>query len=232
MADIHGSVRRPVRGGARCAGAEPGLGRGTGRVARPGHRRGHRHRHVGRLPRPGPHGPVVAGHHHQRLVHDQDGDQPGRADAGRPGRAGRRRPGREVLARVRRERQAGRPGPPRHVARLRGFRARPARRRGGPVRLGPVHLPVGGPGAVVGAGHRVGLPRAELRPPGRRDRAADQRQVAQAVRGRGDRRSAGRRFPDRRRGKRLGPDRGRGPAAAAAVRLGGARTRTAWRSRR
>ena len=32
---------------------------------------------------------------------DQDGDQPGRADAGRPGRAGRRRPGREVLAGVR-----------------------------------------------------------------------------------------------------------------------------------
>ena len=36
-------------------------------------------------PRPGPHGPVVRGHHHQRLVLDQDGDQPGRADAGRPG---------------------------------------------------------------------------------------------------------------------------------------------------
>ena len=70
-----------------------------------------------------------------------------------------------------------------------------------------------------------------LRAPGRRGGAADQRQDAEAVRGRGDRRAAGRRFPDRRRGKRLGADRRRGPAAAAAVRLCGARTWPARRSR-
>ena len=50
----------------------------------------------------------------------------------------------------------------------------------------------------------------------------DQRQAAQAVRRRGDRRAAGRGLPDRRGGKRLGPDRPRGPAAAAADRPGGA----------
>ena len=43
----------------------------------------------------------------------------------------------------------------------------------------------------MGAGHRVGLPRAQLRAPDRRGGAADQRQVAQAVRGRGDRRPLG-----------------------------------------
>ena len=39
-------------------------------------------------------------------------------------------------------------------------------------------VPDGGPGAVVGAGHRVGLSRAQLRAPGRRAGAADQRQAA------------------------------------------------------
>ena len=39
---------------------------------------------------------------------------------------------------------------------------------GGPLRLGPGHLPDGGPGSVVGAGHRLGLPRAQLRAPDRR----------------------------------------------------------------
>ena len=80
-----------------------------------------------------------------------------------------------------------------------------------------------GPGAVVGAGHRVGLSRAQLRAPGRRTGAADQRHAAEAVRRRGDRRAARRRFPDRRRRRRLGADRRRGPAAAAAVRPGSAR---------
>ena len=137
--------------------------------------------------------------------------------------------GREVLARVRRQRQAGRPGPAPPVARLRGLRAGPAGRGRGPLRLGAGHLPDGGPGAVVGAGHRVGLPRAQLRAPGRRGRAADQRQAAQAVRGRGDRRAAGRGLPDRRGGKRLGPDRRRGPAAAAADSTW---RRSAWTARR
>ena len=95
-----------------------------------------------------------------------------------------------------------------------------------------VHLPDGGPGSLVGTGYRVGLPRAQLRAPGRRGGTPDQRPDAEAVRGRGDRRAAGRRFPDRRRGKRLGPDRRRGPAAPAAVRLRGDRHWTARRSRR
>ena len=99
----------------------------------------------------------------------------------------------------------------------------PARRRRGPLRLGAVHLPAGRPGAVVGAGHRVGLPRPQLRAPHRRGGPADHRQAAQAVRRRGDRRPARRGLPDRRGGKRLGPDRRRDPAAAAADRPGGPR---------
>ena len=48
------------------------------------------------------------------------------------------------------------------------FRSRPACRRRGPLRLGQVHRPLRGPGAVVGARHRIGLPRAQFRAPDRR----------------------------------------------------------------
>ncbi len=41
---------------------------------------------------------VGAGHDHQRLVDDQDSDEPGGPDAGRPRRARRRRARRPVLA--------------------------------------------------------------------------------------------------------------------------------------
>ena len=163
--------------------------------------------------------PVGRAHDHQRLVLHQDRDQPGRADAGRPGRARRGRAGREVLARVRRQRQGGRPGPARHVARLRGVRPGPAGRRRGPLRLGAVHLPDGRPGALVGAGHRVGLPRAQLRAPGRRDRRRISGKtlkefVAEEIAGPlgADFQIAG--------GKRLGPGRPGGPAAAAPDRPG------------
>ena len=129
-------------------------------------------------------------------------------------------------------RQAGRPGPASlsHASGVSGL-DQPAV-VGGSLRLGGVHLPDGGPGSLVGTGYRVGLPRAQLRAPGRRGGPPDQRPDAEAVRGRGDRRAAGRRFPDRRRGKRLGPDRRRGPAAPAAVRPRGDRHWTARRSRR
>ena len=71
----------------------------------------------------------------------------------------------------------------------------------------PSTEPAGRAGAVVGAGHGVGLPRAQPGPPRRRGDPADHRQDAQAVRRRGDRRPAGRRLPDRRARGRLGPDR-------------------------
>ena len=45
----------------------------------------------------------------------------------------------------------------------------------GPVRLGQVDRPAGRPGALVGAGHGLGLPRAELRPPDRRSDPAHHR---------------------------------------------------------
>src|SRR5215813_9947272 len=72
-----------------------------------------------------------------------------------------------ILAGVRRRWQGRRSGPPRDVALLGGFRAGAPGRRGRSLRLAGGDVPDGGPGAVVGAGHRVGLPRAQLRALGR-----------------------------------------------------------------
>ena len=67
----------------------------------------------------------------------------------------------------------------------------------GHVRLGVLDRAAGPAAALVGAGHGVGVPRQQPGTPGRRGDPADHRQDVQAVRGRGDRRAAGRRFPDR-----------------------------------
>ncbi len=45
-----------------------------------------------------------------------------------------------------------------HIGRALGVDRPPRARR--PGRLGEVHVPAGRPGAVVGAGHRIGVPRA------------------------------------------------------------------------
>ena len=66
----------------------------------------------------------------------------------------------------------------------------PAGRDRGPVRLGEVDRRARRPGAVVGAGHGVGLPRPQPGPPGRRGRAPGHRPVARA-------RSSPRRSPAR-----------------------------------
>ena len=58
--------------------------------------------------------------------------------------------------------------------------------------------------AVVGAGHGVGLPRAQPGAPRRRGDPADHRADVQAVRRRGDRRPARRGLPDRRRARPTG----------------------------
>ena len=179
----HGArkLRRPVRA------ADPGPGgatrvrrRGRG-VDRGGGRRRDGGRRVGRGRRSGDAGPVGAGHDHQRLVDDQDDDQPLRADARRPRRAGRQREGRALLARVRGQRQAGHRGPPRARPHVRCVGMGSASHVAGHLRLGRRDRQARRPGAVVGAGHRVGLPRAQPGPSGRRDRAPDQRGLARHV---------------------------------------------------
>ena len=112
-------------------------------------------------------------HHHQRLVEHQDRDEPGRADGGRSRPARPRRDCRDVLAEVRGQREARRPGSTPAVAHLRRLRLAGADHDRGPLRLGQVHLSARGPGAVVGAGDRVGLSRAQLRAPDRRADSQD-----------------------------------------------------------
>ena len=114
---------------------------------------------------------VGAGHDHQRVVDHQDGDQPRRAHAHRPRRGRCLRPGGRLLARVRRQRQGGDRGPPHPQPHLRSLGLGRAVRGRGHVRLDVVDRAAGRPGAVVGARHRVRLPRQQPGPPGRRDRA-------------------------------------------------------------
>ena len=80
-------------------------------------------------------------------------------------------------------------------------------------------------GAVVGARHRVGLPRAQPGAPGRRGHPADHRAEAGRVLREGGRRSAGRRLPHRSRPQRVPPGVQRRAAAPVAHRPGHARPR-------
>ena len=119
--------------------------------------------------------PWQRGHDHQRLVDDQDDDGALRPAPRRPRRARPPRPGGEVLARVQGRRQGARRRPPPARAHRRAVGVAGADRARRPLRLGAVHLPAGGPGAVVGAGHGIGLPRHHPGLPRRRGRAPGQR---------------------------------------------------------
>ena len=79
-------------------------------------------RPVGRHARRRGHHPVGGGHDHQRVLHHEDDELPLAAGAGQPGPRRRRRAGRPLLARVRAERQGGRPRPPPAVAHRRPAR--------------------------------------------------------------------------------------------------------------
>ena len=152
--------------------------RGVGRRL-PARRAGRRH--LGRLGRRREDAALGARHHHQRLVDHQDDDVPVRAHAARPRRARLPRPRGHLLARVRRQRQGARRGAPRHGPHRRPLglgRALAGRAAG---RLGPVHEPARRPGAVVGARHRLGLPRRDAGLPHRRDRPAHHRRDDRSV---------------------------------------------------
>ncbi len=69
----------------------------------------------------------------------------------------------------------------------------------GHVRLGQVDSGAGRAGTVVGTGHRIGLPRADLRSPDRRGVTPGHRKDVEGLRPRRDRHPAWRRLPDRRR---------------------------------
>ena len=80
----------------------------------------------------------------------------------------------------------------------RASRAGPAHHDRGPVRLGQIDRPAGRPGALVGAGDGLRLPRAELRPPDRRSDPAHHRHARSAVLCRRHCGAARRRLPHRR----------------------------------
>ena len=165
--------------------------------------------------------PWTRGHDHQRLVDHQDGHEPGRADAGRPRRSwtstprspGTGRSSRPAASRTSRSGTCSRTPRASPAGTSRSVTEDMYDWEKSTSQLA-AQAPWWEPGTASGyhalnQGHLVG----EIDPP-------DHRQVAQAVRRRGDRRAAGRRLPDRRGRARLGPDRRRRPAAAAAVRHG------------
>ena len=139
-------------------------------------------------------------------------------DARRPGRDRPPRARRAVLAGVRRERQGGDRGPPPaqpHVRAVRVGHAAAVDR--GHLRLGADVRAARRAGAVVGAGHRVRLPRADRGLPRRRgDPPCDGRLDGHVLPDR-DRRAARRRLPHRDACGRRRPGR-RGDPALRAVR--------------
>ena len=125
--------------------------------------------------------PWTERHNRQRVLRQQDGDQPGRADAGRsrPARPRSRRSrstGRSSRRTARRRREVrhllshtvGLPAwePPFSLADAHGYRG--------------LDRAAGGPGAVVGAGHARFLPRQHFRPSERRTGAPRHGQDARA----------------------------------------------------
>ncbi len=171
-------------------------------------------RHLGRPRRRGQDRPVGRGHDRQRLVEHQDRDEPGRADAGRSRSARPRRAGRHVLAGVRRQRQAGRQGAPPAVAHLRrrGLAGTDDHRRS--LRLGEGDVAAGRPGAVVGAGHRVGLSGTQFRLSDRRAGSPHRREVVEGLRPRRHRAPTRRGLPDSAPARGRWPDRGADSSAA------------------
>ena len=115
----------------------------------------------GGLPRRGADDALDAGHHRQRLVDDEDGALAGGADAGGARRSRRLRAGGQLLAGVLGEGEEGCRGAAPDVAHVGRLRLGPAVLDAGHVRLGDVHRAAGAAAAVVGAGHRVGLPRQQ-----------------------------------------------------------------------
>ena len=87
----------------------------------------------------------------------------------------------------------------------------------GPLRLGEGDVAARRPGAVVGAGHGVGLPRRDPGLPRGRGRAPGDRADDRRVRRQGDHRPARRRLPHRHGRRARRPGRPRHPAERAAV---------------
>ena len=108
-----------------------------------------------------------------------------------------------------------------HTAGLAGLVRADAGR--GPLRLGARHVAPRRPGAVVGAGHGVGLPRHHAGLPRRRGRAPHRRRHRRRVLRQGARRPARRRLPHRHGTRARRPRRRPDPAAAARDAAGGRR---------
>ncbi len=175
-----------------------------------------RRRHLGRLGRRAENTPLAGRHHHQRLVHHQDDDVAQRAAARRSRRTRPLRARRALLAGVRGQRQGRHRGAPPHVAHVGRLRMGAAHRRRGPLRCRSCRRPPGGPGALVGTRHRLGLPRPQPGPPRWRNRAPHHRQVARYLFRRRAREAARCRLPHRPRPGRLRSHLERHPAASVA----------------
>ena len=143
--------------------------------------------------------PVDAGHDHERLVDHQDDDGARALVLVERGLLDVYAPVAEYWPEFAANGKDDDRGPPPDVAHVGRVGVGPAGRVRRHLRLGEVDVDARRPGAVVGAGHGIRLPRAEPGPPRRRGRAAHHRAVARPVLRRGDRRSARRRLPHRAR---------------------------------
>ena len=168
------AVRERLRGAAR----EPG---GARRGGRDHARRPARGRSLGRPRRPGAHAPVDARHAREPLLDDEGHDRALRAPPRRPGQARPRRARRALLARVRAGGQGRDPGalaprPQRRASSRSTSRCRPSALYDWDAMASALRRAE----AVVGAGHRARLPRAELRLARRRADAAHRAAAASA----------------------------------------------------
>ena len=190
MATISGTCDGRFKGVQDHARGEPRLWRRARVVDRPRSRRRAPCGLVGRVARRGADTAVGTGHGRERLLHNEDGHQPGHADSGVSRPTGCVRAGAAVLAGVRRGRQGGCRGTAFAVAHLGRLRPGPTGHDRGPLRLGAVNSADGRAGPVVGARYRLGLPRRQLRPFARGGPAPDYRTHPQGLRRGGSRRAA------------------------------------------
>ena len=207
-----GRLRSSLRGRARGVPGELRARRRRRRFGRHHPRWRAGGRPLGRCEGRGPTARVDGRHDRRGRLDHQDRDGALGPAAGRPRRARRRCAGRALLAGVRPGRQGGRlgaplPGPHRWPARL----GRPAG-HGRPLRLGEVHRPARRPGALVGAGNGVGLPRGDAGLPCRRGDPPHHRPQRRDLLPRRDRRAARRGVPHRREARVRRADRRIDPA--------------------
>ncbi|XPS81537.1 hypothetical protein M3J09_013468 [Ascochyta lentis] len=137
---------------------------------------------MGRVRRYCAHHTMGGNHNHQRLVVIKNDRQPRSAATNRPQATRSVREGAQVLARVRREREAGCGSSAHFIALLWSLRLRRRHHEAGDMQHGTRDRASRGPETMVESPYRVGLPQPHSAPPSERAGAAHNRDPNRAVR--------------------------------------------------